>query len=139
MLRCDRLATSQFLTFSSVLSGQISDRISEPAAALLQDLSLVRTVLEFVLPSTSALASLIRRFILSYNRWHGRVQIIFSRLLSVRFEVFTAVIMKNAVFWDVTLCASCKSRRFGGTFTFIILVTRIGELGKTLAGTSIGW
>jgi hypothetical protein len=26
---------------------------------------------------------------------------------SVRFEVFTAVTMKNAVFWDVTPCGSC--------------------------------
>jgi hypothetical protein len=33
----------------------------------------------------------------------------------VRFEVFAAVNMKNAVFWDVTLCGSCKNRRFGGT------------------------
>jgi hypothetical protein len=31
----------------------------------------------------------------------------------VRFEVFTAVTMKNGVFWDVTLCGSCKNRRFG--------------------------
>jgi hypothetical protein len=27
----------------------------------------------------------------------------------VRFEVFTAVTMKNAVFWDVTPCGSCKN------------------------------
>jgi hypothetical protein len=33
----------------------------------------------------------------------------------VRFEVFTAVIMKNGVFWDVTPCGSCKNQRFGGT------------------------
>jgi hypothetical protein len=33
----------------------------------------------------------------------------------VRFEVFTAVTMKNGVFWDVTLCGSCKNRRFRGT------------------------
>jgi hypothetical protein len=33
----------------------------------------------------------------------------------VRFEVFTAVTMKNVIFWDVTLCGSCKNRRFGGT------------------------
>jgi hypothetical protein len=33
----------------------------------------------------------------------------------VRFEVFTAVTMKNAVFWGVTSCGSCKNRRFGGT------------------------
>jgi hypothetical protein len=35
--------------------------------------------------------------------------------LYVRFEVFTAVTMKNGVCWDVTLCGSCKNRRFGGT------------------------
>jgi hypothetical protein len=33
----------------------------------------------------------------------------------VRFEVFTAVTMKNSVFWDVTSCGSCKNRRIGGT------------------------
>jgi hypothetical protein len=33
----------------------------------------------------------------------------------VIFEVFTAVTMKNGAFWDVTLCGSCKNRRFGGT------------------------
>jgi hypothetical protein len=34
----------------------------------------------------------------------------------VTFEVYTALIMKNAVFWDVTLYGSCKNRRFGGTY-----------------------
>jgi hypothetical protein len=29
----------------------------------------------------------------------------------VRFEFFTAVTMKNGVFWDVTPCGSCKNRR----------------------------
>jgi hypothetical protein len=28
----------------------------------------------------------------------------------VRFEVFMAVTMNNAVFWDVTPCDSCKNR-----------------------------
>jgi hypothetical protein len=32
----------------------------------------------------------------------------------VRFEVLTAVTMKNVVFWDVTPCGSCKNRRVGG-------------------------
>jgi hypothetical protein len=27
-----------------------------------------------------------------------------------------AVTMKNAVFWDVTPCGSCKNKRIGGTF-----------------------
>jgi hypothetical protein len=34
--------------------------------------------------------------------------------IHVRIEVFTAVTMKNYVFWDVTRCDSCKNRRFGG-------------------------
>jgi hypothetical protein len=34
---------------------------------------------------------------------------------NVRFEVLTAVTMKNGVFWDVTPRGSCKNRRFGGT------------------------
>jgi hypothetical protein len=33
----------------------------------------------------------------------------------VRVDVFTAVTMKNGVFWDVTPCGSCKNRRIGGT------------------------
>jgi hypothetical protein len=35
--------------------------------------------------------------------------------VNVRSEVFTAVTMKNDVFWDVMPCDSCKNRRFGGT------------------------
>jgi hypothetical protein len=38
-----------------------------------------------------------------------------NEIIPVRFEVFTAVTMKNGVFWDVTPCGSCKNRRFGGT------------------------
>jgi hypothetical protein len=34
----------------------------------------------------------------------------------VIFEVFTAVTMKNAVFWNVASCSSCMNRRFGGTY-----------------------
>jgi hypothetical protein len=40
---------------------------------------------------------------------------IYNFILYVRFEVFMAVTMKNAIFWDVTPCGYCKSRRFGGT------------------------
>jgi hypothetical protein len=35
--------------------------------------------------------------------------------LFVRIEVFTAVTMKNCVFWDLTPCGFCKNLRFGGT------------------------
>jgi hypothetical protein len=36
----------------------------------------------------------------------------------LRFRVFTAVPMKNSVFWDVTPCGSCKNRRFRGKYLF---------------------
>jgi hypothetical protein len=54
----------------------------------------------------------------------------------VRFEVFSAVTMKNCVFWDVTPCGSCKNRRFGGLSASFIRVTRISEIGTTLGVTS---
>jgi hypothetical protein len=51
----------------------------------------------------------------------------------VRFEVFTAVIMKIGVFWDVlcrvTLVRTDVSEERSAS---IIRVTRIGELGTTL-------
>jgi hypothetical protein len=52
----------------------------------------------------------------------------------VKFEVFSAVTTKNAAFWDVTPCGSCKNRRFEKRIASIIKVTRIGEL-STLAVT----
>jgi hypothetical protein len=44
--------------------------------------------------------------------------------------------MKNGVFWDVTPYGSCKNRRFEELSASFIRVTRIGELGTTLAVTS---
>jgi hypothetical protein len=46
----------------------------------------------------------------------GELGITLASLVYVRFEVFTAVTMKNEVFWDVTPCGCCKNRRFGGTW-----------------------
>jgi hypothetical protein len=51
----------------------------------------------------------------------------------VRSEVYTAVTMKNAVFWDMTLCGSCKNCSFGGAYRPIVRVKRIRELEITLA------
>jgi hypothetical protein len=39
-----------------------------------------------------------------------------NELHYVRFEVFSAVTMKNVIFLDVTSCGSCKRRHFGGTY-----------------------
>jgi hypothetical protein len=44
----------------------------------------------------------------------------------VRLAIFTAVTMKNALFWDVTSCGSCKSRRFGGAYHFHNESERLG-------------
>jgi hypothetical protein len=38
------------------------------------------------------------------------------RQVYLRFEVFTAVTMKKAVFWDVVPCKNCVNQRFGGTY-----------------------
>jgi hypothetical protein len=44
--------------------------------------------------------------------------------------------MKNVVFRNVMPCAPCKNVRFGDPIVSIIRVTRIGELGTTLAVNS---
>jgi hypothetical protein len=44
--------------------------------------------------------------------------------------------VKNAVFWDVTLCGSFMNRRFGGTYRSIIMVKRTSELGPQLLVTA---
>jgi hypothetical protein len=70
---------------------------------------------------------ILRRFSASHYGWladnelgkhlerSGRSLIMYC----VRFEAFTAMTMKNVVFWDVALCRTRVNRRFGGTF-FII-------------------
>jgi hypothetical protein len=47
----------------------------------------------------------------------------------VRFEVSTAVTMKNSVFWDVMQCASCKKRRFGGSSVLTKATQHISDDG----------
>jgi hypothetical protein len=44
--------------------------------------------------------------------------------------------MKNGVFWDVTPCGSCNNRVSEELSASFITVTRIGEVGTTLAATS---
>jgi hypothetical protein len=53
----------------------------------------------------------------------------------VRFEVFKAVTMNNGVFWDVLPFGSCKNDVSEELNAPFIGVTRIGELGTTLAVT----
>jgi hypothetical protein len=53
-----------------------------------------------------------------------------SKPVYVRFEVFTAVTMKNAMIWDVTLCGYVRTEVLEEFNASIIRVKRIGELGK---------
>jgi hypothetical protein len=85
----------------------------------------------------AALVSRLMLVLLNHDRWQWSVALADPALLdgfqenphysiifvlcwtilrSVRFEVFTAVTMNNAVFWDVTPCGCCKNRRLGGNY-----------------------
>jgi hypothetical protein len=50
------------------------------------------------------------------------------RVHSVRLEIFTAVTMKNAVFWDVTRYGSCKNRFSEEYIASVIREKTIGEI-----------
>jgi hypothetical protein len=55
---------------------------------------------------------------------------------NVRFEVFMAVTLKNAIFWDLHHVALVRTNILEECSASIIRVTRISELGTTLAATS---
>jgi hypothetical protein len=57
-------------------------------------------------------------------------------LISIKFEVFTAMTMNNDVLWDVTPCGSCKNDVSEEFIPFIIRAKRIGAPETTLAVTS---
>jgi hypothetical protein len=56
-------------------------------------------------------------------------------IMNVRFEVFVAVTMKNAVFWDLTRCGSCKNLHSEKRITYNKRVDGISKVG-TLAVTN---
>jgi hypothetical protein len=57
----------------------------------------------------------------------------------VRFEVFTAVTMKNTVFWDLTPLGFVITDVSKERIASIIRVEGVRELGTTLAVTSSYW
>jgi hypothetical protein len=57
--------------------------------------------------------------------WHlseARRSFFNNLITTARVEVFTAVIMKNAVAWDVTPCGSCKNRTSQASFSCYLLL-----------------
>jgi hypothetical protein len=61
---------------------------------------------------------------LFWNKHSFREQMRKTENTDVRFEVFTAVTMKNAVLWDVAPCRYCVNRRFGGTLVYTMSIWR---------------
>jgi RNA recognition motif-containing protein len=59
------------------------------------------------------------RFIMKPRRINVKLRQNSNRTHFVRFEVFTAVTMKNGVFWDVTPCYSSNNRHFGATWRLL--------------------
>jgi hypothetical protein len=58
----------------------------------------------------------------------------------VGFEVFTAVVMKSIVFWDMTPCSplSC-TRRFGGTYRLHLQDRRISSANQRASRWQARW
>jgi hypothetical protein len=56
-----------------------------------------------------------------------------KEIQDVRFEVFTAVIMKKAVFWDVGPCRYHVNRRFGGTYRLHLQDRKIHKQGTSVS------
>jgi hypothetical protein len=54
-------------------------------------------------------------------------------LRDVEFELFTAVTMKNSLFWDMVPCRSCENRRFGGTYSLHLQGRKICERGTSVS------
>jgi hypothetical protein len=56
-----------------------------------------------------------------------------NKLYICKIEVFTAVTMKNAIFWDVVPCRSCVNRRFGGTYRLHLQGRKTCEQGTSVS------
>jgi hypothetical protein len=65
----------------------------------------------------------------SYVRYSYSPRYFFANTIKLRFEVFTAVTMKNAIFLDVAPCRSCMNRCFGGTYRLHLQGRKIREQG----------
>jgi hypothetical protein len=50
-----------------------------------------------------------------YRCWELFLKAIFKKVI---LEIFTAVTVKNVIFWEVTHCGFCKNKSFGGTYCF---------------------
>jgi hypothetical protein len=64
------------------------------------------------------------QYVCSANKNIFNYPLFVINLINVRFEAFTAVTMKNVVFWDVAICRSCVNQRFGDHIASIFRVEK---------------
>jgi hypothetical protein len=67
------------------------------------------------------------------DEFSNRFNIWGSALNIIRFEVFTEVTMKNAIFWDVAPCRCFVNQRFGGTNHIHLQDRKIHERGTSVS------
>jgi hypothetical protein len=70
---------------------------------------------------------------LDFNNTFADHDVIQNKRGYVIFEVFTAVTMKNAVFWDVAPCRSRANRRFVGTHRLHLQGRKIFKRGTSVS------
>jgi hypothetical protein len=94
-----------------------------PSSGMLRPVALVRTDVSEELSASfirvTRIGELGTKLAVSRNRRtlqkvEFKLFLTLANVVYERFEVFTAVSMKNGIFWNVTTCGSCKNRRFGG-------------------------
>jgi hypothetical protein len=126
--------------FASWMYVCIRDGPSNPALA---PQPLFIYILSFIFPSNTTIYQLTQTSVI-YFAFASLIEIPPNFLLQdhcsrmcygyvieyVRFEVFTAVTVKNAVIWDVAPCKSCVNRRFGGTYRLHLQGRKICELAS---------
>jgi hypothetical protein len=65
----------------------------------------------------NSVVAVVAATLLEAEKRHDVAQFLATPSQTTCSEVFTAVTMKNAVFWVVTPCGSCMNRRFGGSYS----------------------
>jgi hypothetical protein len=84
---------------------------------------LITPILHYPLRERVIVVHLIQCCTFSKQTWA-----LLSVNIQFRFEVLTAVFMKNAIFWDITPCIPLKiNRRFGGTYRLHLQGPRINR------------
>jgi hypothetical protein len=88
-------------------------------------------VTEFPITNSNLVVKLFIQLIYKYN-------LFINNQIYIRFEIFTAVTMKNAVFWDMSQCRSCVNRRFGGMYSLHFHGRKSGSC-RLFAATCSHW